>query len=86
MSTFNHKIILFIEPVHYHSQYEKLSKIRTLFVNRFAIKECLNHEILKIHRLEKPYLARLFSGWSSPEEGLDLIDVGIIARTLTAIN
>ena len=86
MSTINHKIILFIEPADFHSHSERLSKIGTLFVNRFAIEECMNHEILKIHHLENPYLARLFSGWSSPEEGLDLVDVGIIARTLTAIN
>ena len=44
MSKLNHKIVLFTEPT--TRAWLTPSKIGTLFMNRFAIDEELNHEIL----------------------------------------
>ena len=51
MSKLNQKIVLFIEPAHY--AFEKPSKIGNLFINRFAIDEDAQNEILKIYKLER---------------------------------
>ena len=78
MSKFNQKIVLFIEPA--DRPYLTPSKLGNLFMNRFAIEEDANHEILKIYHLEhttKPSRDELgiFIGL---EEGMDLINKGII--------
>ena len=59
MAKFSQKIVLFIEPA--MEAWSTPSKIGNLFVNRFAIDEDANHEILKIYQLEN-------------FKGLDLID------------
>ena len=73
MSKFNQKIVLFIEPADTSSFTP--CKIGNLFINRFAIDEDANHEILNIYHLEhttKPSLNITL------EEGMDLINKGII--------
>ena len=71
MSKSNQKIVLFIEPA--EGPWQKPSKIGNLFMNRFAIDEDANHEILKIYHLENTIYNQL-----SSEEGLDLINYMII--------
>ena len=51
MAKFSQKIVLFIEPA--LEAWSTPSKIGNLFVNRFAIDEDANHEILKIYQFEK---------------------------------
>ena len=70
MSKSNQKIVLFIEPA--VRAYQKPSKIGNLFMNRFAIDEDANHEILKIYHLENTFLD------VESEEGLDLTNYMII--------
>ena len=73
MAKFSQKIVLFIEPA--AGPWHKPSKIANLFMNRFAIDEDANHEILKIYHLEyttKPSLNITL------EEGMDHINKGII--------
>ena len=71
MSKSNQKIVLFIEPAKY--KFETPSKIGNLFMNRFAIDEDANHEILKIYHLENTLNNQL-----SSEKGLDLTNFMII--------
>ena len=59
MAKFSQKIVLFIEQA--LEAWSTPSKIGNLFVNRFAIDEDANHEILKIYQLGN-------------FKGLDLID------------
>ena len=75
MSKSNQKIVLFIEPA--VRAYQKPSKIGNLFMNRFAIDEDANHEILKIYHLENNFFD-VSEGWLSSEEGLDLTNYMII--------
>ena len=75
MSKSNQKIVLFIEPAFY--AYHKPSKIGNLFMNRFAIDEDANHEILKIYHLENN-LGDFDLGYLS-SEGLDLTNYMIIS-------
>ena len=70
------KIVLFIEPA--AEEWQTPSKIGNLFMNRFAIEEDAKHEILKIYHLENSFL-KFNRGWSSSEEGLDLINYTIIS-------
>ena len=73
MSNFNQKIVLFIEPS--YKAYENHSKIGNLFMNRFAIDEDANNEILKIYQLENDiYDLFMICGHLTLEEGLDLIN------------
>ena len=51
MSKLKQKIVLFIEPAEF--AWTTSSKIGNLFMNRFAIDEDANHEILKICYLKK---------------------------------
>ena len=71
MSKSNQKIVLFIEPA--EEAWRTPSKIGNLFMNRFAIDEDANHEILKIYHLENTLYNQL-----SSEEGLDLTNFMII--------
>ena len=75
MSKLNHKIVLFTEPT--TRAWLTPSKIGTLFMNRFAIDEELNHEILKIYHFDND-LWDFHRGLLSSEEGLDLINYMII--------
>ena len=77
MSKSNHKIVLFIdvtEPA--VTIWSPSSKIGNLFINRFAIDEDANHEILKIYHLENNFYH--FRWRLSSSEGLDLINYTII--------
>ena len=76
MSKSNQKIVLFIEPAKY--KFETPSKIGNLFMNRFAIDEDANHEILKIYHLEN-LIESFRCEFLSSEEGLDLINYTIIS-------
>ena len=76
MSKLNQKIVLFIEPAA-RACYTP-SKIGNLFMNRFAIDEDANHEILKIYHLENN-LDDFSRGFLSSEEGLDLTNYTIIS-------
>ena len=49
MAKFSQKIVLFIDPAAY--EWTTPSKIANLFINRIAIDEDANHEILKIYQL-----------------------------------
>ena len=51
MAKVSQKIVLFIEPALFIPSCTP-SKIGNLFMNRFAIDEDANHEILKIYQLE----------------------------------
>ena len=51
MAKFSQKIVLFIDPAAY--EWTTPSKIANLFINRIAIDEDANHEILKIYQFEK---------------------------------
>ena len=64
MEKLGHKIVIFIQPP--IGPWHTPSKIGNLFMNRFAIDEDANHEILKIYQLENRD-RMLF-------EGQDLID------------
>ena len=64
MAKFSQKILLFIEAP--EKPWQKPSKIANLFMNRFAIDEDANHEIVKIYQLEKSN--RIV------RKGLDLLD------------
>ena len=75
MSKLNQKIVLFIEPSEF--VWSTPSKIRNLFMNRFAIDEAATHEILKIYQIENA--SDFLSDKLTLEEGLDLIDYGIIS-------
>ena len=77
MSKSNQKIVLFIEPVKVYYERYTPSKIGNLFMNRFAIDEGANHEILKIYYLENT-LFDASHGYLSSEKGLDLINYMII--------
>ena len=85
MSKSNQKIVLFIEPA--IEAYQKPSKIGDLFMNRFAIDEGENHEILKIYHLEENFnhfcsipncKQTNCRKMLSSEKGLDLINYTII--------
>ena len=76
MSRLNQKIVLFIEP--YVSAWSAHSKIGNLFMNRFAIDENANHEILKIYHLENIFLQSFLPSKRSVE-GLDLINYTVIS-------
>ena len=67
MSKFNQKIVLFIEP---NTKYKWAtpSKIGNLFMNRFAIDEDAENEILKIYQLEDSFY-KFCGGESTLEEG-----------------
>ena len=54
------KIILFIEPNHF--AYGTPLKIGNLFINRFAIEEGPNFEILKIFELENRFENQFLQG------------------------
>ena len=74
MAKFSQKIVLFIDPAAY--EWTTPSKIANLFINRIAIDEDANHEILKIYQLGKirsEFQIRLRDP-SRHSEGLDLID------------
>ena len=71
MSKLNKKIVLFIEPA--VEAWTKPSKIGNLFINRFAIDEDVENEILKIYHIEKK-LRDFSRGWLTLEEGLDLLN------------
>ena len=51
MAEFNQNIVLFIEQA--EQPWQTPSKIANLFINRFAIDEDANHEVLKIYQLDK---------------------------------
>ena len=74
MSKFNQKIVLFIEPA--DRPYLTPSKLGNLFMNRFAIEEDANHEILKIYHLEHTTKPNM----NITLEGMDLINKGIIVH------
>ena len=71
MSKLNQKIVLFIEPA--ETACSKSSKIGDLFMNRFAIDEDAENEILKIYQLEYR-IDDLYLGRFTPQEGSDLIN------------
>ena len=70
MAKLMHKIVIFIEPK--YAAYEKPTKIGNIFMNRFAIDEEAEIEILKICYLEYNIMD-LIDCNSTPEEGLDSI-------------
>lgn len=70
MAKLMHKIVIFIEPT--YAAYETPTKIGNIFMNRFAIDEEVEIEILKICYLEHN-LTDLMNRNSTPEEGLDSI-------------
>ena len=77
MAKFSQKIVLFIEPA--ARAWSTPSKIANLYMNRFAIDEDENHEILKIYQLEKWDIIRRELESRKRDsfrrfEGLDLID------------
>ena len=74
MSKLNQKIVLFIEPA--EEEWSKPSKMGSLFMNRFAIDENANHEILKIYHLEHTTKPNM----NITLEGMDLINKGIIVH------
>ena len=76
MSKLNQKIVLFIEPA--EEEWSKPSKMGSLFMNRFAIDENANHEILKIYHLENIFLQSFLPSKRSVE-GLDLINYTVIS-------
>ena len=71
MSKLNQKIVLFIESA--HGAYAVPSQIGNLFMNRFAIDEDTQHEILKIYQLECRF-RDLYWDRLTLEEGMDLIN------------
>ena len=71
MPKLNQKIVLFIESA--ENAFEKPSKIGNLFINRFAIDEDVENEILKIYHIEKK-LRDFSRDWLTLEEGLDLLN------------
>ena len=74
MSKFNQKIVLFIEPA--DEEWDEPSKIGNLFMNRFAIDEDAENEILKIYQLEYR-IDNWYLRWLKVEEGLDFINYRI---------
>ena len=74
MSKLNQKIVLFIEPA--SKPCRKPSKIGNLFMNRFAIDEDAENEILKIYQLEYR-IDNWYLRWLKVEEGLDFINYRI---------
>ena len=70
MAKLMHKIVIFIEPT--YAAYETPTKIGNIFMNRFAIDEEVEIEVLKICYL-KHNLTDLINYKSTPEEGLDSI-------------
>ena len=75
----NQKIVLFIEQA--DAEFEKPSKIGNFFINRFAIDEDVENEILKIYHIEKK-LRDFSRGWLTLEEGLDLLNHTIACDSL----
>ena len=71
MSKFIQNIVLFVEPA--EAEWSTPSKIGNLFMNRFAIHEDANNEILKIYQLENKW-ASLCNGWLTLDEGMDLVN------------
>ena len=71
MSKLNQKIVLFLEPA--VRAWATPSKIGNLFINRFAIDEDVENEILKIYHIEKK-LRDFSRDWLTLEEGLDLLN------------
>ena len=74
MSKLNQNIVLFIEKA--KKVFYTPSKIGNLFMNRFAIDEDAQSEILKIYQLERPLYhwvkeEKLFYGRLTLKEGLD---------------
>ena len=70
MTKLMQKIVIFIEPT--YAAYETPTKIGNIFMNRFAIDEDAEIEILKICYLEHNLLELTNSDFT-PEEGLDSI-------------
>ena len=72
MSNLNQKIVLFISTAFCACQ--KPSKIGNLFMNRFAIDEDAENEILKIYQLEDTFYKFCGGEFNTREVGLDLIN------------
>lgn len=68
MARLMHKIVILIEAT--YATYEIPTKIGNIFMNRFAIDDDLEIEILKICYLEHNLL-ELTKSDLTPEEGLD---------------
>ena len=68
MAKFIHKIVIFIEAT--YAAYEIPTKIGNIFMNRFAIDEDVEIEILKICYLDHNLL-ELANSDLTPEEGLN---------------